>query len=136
LRQTTACSTRCSKDRWRDPGRSDIEVLLDSPSNTVLHEDGQRTLEGLIGSTAKLLETMAAHLLNLWRWRRNHPGELRQPAEQWENGPSTQSTGFSGCAPGSLTLDPGVGTMHPITARRIHAAALDDAARSQWAGFD
>jgi hypothetical protein len=128
--------TRRASHLPRDPGRSDIEVLLDSPSNTVLHEDGQRTLEGLIGSTAKFLETMAAHLLNLWRWRRNHPGELRQPAEQWKNGPSTQSTGVSGCAPGSLTLDPSVGLMHPSTARRIHAAALDDAARSQWAGFD
>jgi hypothetical protein len=101
-----------------------------------LHEDGQRTLEGLIGSTAKLLETTAAHLLTLWRWRRNHPGELHQPAEQWKNWPLTQSTGFSGYAPGSLTLNPDVGTMHPITARRIHTAALDDAARLQWAAFD
>jgi hypothetical protein len=120
----------------RDPGRSDIEVFLDFPSNTVLHEDGQRTLEDLTESTTKLLETVAAHLLDLWRWRRSHPGELRQPAEQWKNGPSTQSTGFSGYAPGSLSLDPNVGTLHPITARRIHAAALDDAARPQWPKFD
>lgn len=120
----------------RDPGRSDIEVFLDAPSNTVLHEDGLRTLEALSGSTANLLETIAVHLLDLWRWRRNHPSELRQPVEQWKNGPSTQSTGFSGYAPGSLTLDPSVGTLHPITARRIHAAALDDAARAQWAKFD
>jgi hypothetical protein len=120
----------------RDPGRSDIEVFLAMPANTVLHEDGQRTLEGLIGSTTGLLETMAAHLLDLWRWRRNHPGDLRQPAEQWKNGPSTQSTGFTGYAPGSLNLDPSIGTMHPITAKRLHAAALDDAARPQWATFD
>jgi hypothetical protein len=119
----------------RDPGRSDIEVFLAFPSNTVLHEDAQRTLEGLTSSTTQLLETVAANLLDLWRWRRNHPGELRQPAEQWKNGPSTQSTGFSGYAPGSLTLDPDVGTMHPITARRIHASALDDGARPQWAKF-
>lgn len=120
----------------RDPGRSDIEVLLDAPSNTVLHEDGQRTLEAATGSTANLLETIAVHLLDLWQWRRNHSGELRQPVEQWKKGPSTQSTGFSGYAPGSLPLDPSVGTLHPITARRIHAAALDDPARHQWAKFD
>jgi len=93
----------------RDPGRSDIEVFLDTPSNTVLHEDGQRTLEAATGSTANLLETIAVHLLDLWHWRRNHPGEVRQPAEQWKNGPSTQTTGFSGYAG---LLDPGPQCRH------------------------
>jgi hypothetical protein len=119
----------------RDPGRSDIEVFLDMPWNTVLHEEGQRTLKGLMNSTIQLLETTAMHLLDLWQWRRNHPGDLRQPADQWKNGPSTQSTGFNGYAPGSLVLEPGMGIMHPDTARRIHSAALDDQARSQWATF-
>jgi hypothetical protein len=93
-------------------------------------------LEAATSSTANLLETIAVHLRDLWQWRRNHPGELRQPAEQWRNGPSTRSTGFSGYAPGPLTLNPSVGTLHPITARRIHAAALDDSARPQWAKFE
>jgi hypothetical protein len=102
----------------------------------VLHEEGQRTLQGLINSTARLVETMATHLTDLWQWRRGHPGDLRQPAEQWKGGPSTRSTGFNGYAPGSLTLSPGLGMMHPITTRRFHAAALDDAARPQWAALD
>lgn len=119
----------------RDPGRSDVEVFLDMPWNTVLHEEGQRTLQGLMNSTTQLVQTMAPHLLNLWQWRRNHPGDLRQTAEQWKNGPSTQSTGFNGYAPGSLVLEPSMGMMHPITARRFHAAALDDQARPQWATF-
>jgi hypothetical protein len=74
--------------------------------------------------------------VNLWRWRRGQPADLRQPAEQWKDGLSTGSTGFNGYAPGSLVLAPGQGMMHPITARRFHAAALDDAARPQWAAFD
>lgn len=119
----------------RDPGRSDVEVFLGMPWNTVLHEGGQRTLQGLMNSSVQLLETMATHLLDLWRWRRDHPADLRQPAEQWKDGPSTQSTGFNGYASGSLVLEPGLGMMHPITARRFHAAALDDAARRQWATF-
>jgi hypothetical protein len=120
----------------RDPGRSDVEVFLGMPWDTVLHEEGQRTLQGVMGSTAHLVETMATHLIDLWRWRRGHPTDLRQPAEQWKDGPSTQSTGFNGYAPGSLALVPGQGMMHPVTARRFHAAALDDAARPQWAAFD
>jgi hypothetical protein len=120
----------------RDPGRSDIEVFIDTPWKMVLHEEGTRTLQGLMNSTVLLLEAAAGHLLDLWRWRRAHPGDLRQPADQWKNGPSRQSTGFNGYAPGSLPLEPSMGMMHPITARRFHAAAADDAARLQWATFD
>jgi hypothetical protein len=119
-----------------DPGRSDIEVFIDTPWNMVLHEEGTRTLQGLMNSTVLLLEAAAGHLLDLWRWRRAHPSYLRQPADQWKNGPSKQSTGFNGYAPGSLPLAPSMGIMHPITARRFHAAAVDDAARPQWATFD
>ena len=120
----------------RDPGRSDIEVFIDTPWKMVLHEEGTRTLQGLMNSTLLLLEAAAGHLLDLWRWRRAHPGDLRQPADQWKNGPSKQSTGFNGYAPGSLPLEPSMGMMHPITARRFHAAAVDDAARPQWTTFD
>ena len=120
----------------RDPGRSDIEVFIDTPWNMVLPEEGARTLQGLMNSTVLLLEAAAGHLLDLWRWRRAHPGDLRQPTDQWRNGPSKHSTGFNGYAPGSLPLEPSMGMMHPVTARRFHAAAVDDAARRQWATFD
>ncbi len=120
----------------RDPGRSDIEVFIDAPWNLVLHEEEARTLEGVKHSAMLLLETAAGHLLDLWRWRRVHPGDLRQPADQWKNGPSEQSTGFNGYAPDSLSLEPSMGMMHPTTARRFRAAAVDDAARPQWATFD
>ena len=120
----------------RDPGRSDVEVFLGTPWDTVLHEEGQQTLQGVMASTTYLVESLAVHLVDFWRWRRAHPADLRQPEEQWKDGPSTQSTGFNGYAPGSLALQSGLGMMHPITARRFHAAALDDAARPQWAAFD
>lgn len=120
----------------RDPGRSDIEVFVDTPWSMVLHEEGRQTLRGVMNSTSLLLEAGARRLLDLWRWRRAHPGDLRQPADQWKNGPSKQSTGFNGYAPGSLPLEPSMGMMHPATARRFHAAALDDASRPQWATFD
>jgi hypothetical protein len=102
----------------------------------VLREEGERTLRGLIGSTKTLLETTAMDLLDLWRWRRDHPASLRQPAAQWPNGRSTQSTGFNGYAPGTLEFAPDMVMVHPVAARRFHAAALDDPARPQWATFD
>jgi hypothetical protein len=45
----------------RDPGRSDVEVFLGMPWNTVLHEEGQRTLQGLMKSATQLIETIGHH---------------------------------------------------------------------------
>jgi hypothetical protein len=120
----------------RDPGRSDIEVFLDSPWTFVLTEGAELTLQGLIASTKALLETTAKDLLGLWRWRRDHPASLSQPVAQWPHGRSTQSTGFNGYAPGTLELAPGMAIVHSVAARRFHAAALDDPARPKWAMFD
>lgn len=80
----------------RDPGRSDVEVFLGMPWNTVLHEEGQRTLRGLMSSTTQLVETAASHLIDVWRWRKSNPADLRQPAEQWKDGPASHSTGLNG----------------------------------------
>jgi len=90
----------------RDPGRSDIEVFVDTPWNMVLHEEETRTLRGLMNSTSLLLEAGARHLLDLWRWRRTHPGDLRQPADQWNNGPSKQSTALTVTHPARCPSNP------------------------------
>jgi hypothetical protein len=78
-----------------------------------------------------LIESTAKDLLDLWHWRRGNPQSLCQPVAQWPNGRSTQSTGFSGYAPGTLELAPGMAMVHPVVARRFRAAALDDPARPQ-----
>jgi hypothetical protein len=120
----------------RDPGRSDVEVFLDTPWTLVLTEDAEQTLRGLIGSSKSFIETTATDLVSLWHWRRENPQGLRQPTAQWRDGRSTRSTGFNGYAPGTLELAPGMATVHPVVARRVHSAALDDSARPQWAAFD
>jgi hypothetical protein len=119
-----------------DPGRSDVEVFLDVPKSFVLEEEAEATFKGLWKSTVALLETAAADLLELWQWRRNNRIALRQPRAQWLHGPSIRSTGFKGYVPGSLRLGRDMGILNPVTARRLRAAALDDAARPQWSGFD
>ncbi len=120
----------------RDPSRSDIEVFIEKQWNAVLHEEGTRTLRGLMNSTSDLLEASAEHLFNLWRWRRDNPKDLPQPKRQWPKGLSRIPTNFDGYDPGSYPFDPSIGMLHPITARRFLAAAADDAARPQWATFD
>jgi hypothetical protein len=119
-----------------DPGRSDVEVFLDVPKSFVLEEEAETTFRGVMDSTVALLETAAENLLELWQWRRNNRTALRQPRAQWLQGPSTNSTGFKGYAPGSLRLRRDMGILNPVTARRLRAAALDDAARPQWSRFD
>jgi len=120
----------------RDPGRSDIEVLLDNPWTYVLTEDDEQTLRGLIKSTQVLLEATARDLIELWDWRRRNPKSLRQPQAQWREGRSTQSTGFDGYASGTLTFDPKMGISNAVVARRFRAAALVDGSRAEWANFD
>lgn len=122
----------------RDPGRSDVEVFLDpdQPGSPVLTEDAEQTLTGLLSSTVELAERTAVELLDLWKWRRDNPSELSQPTAEWPKGPSSETTGFPGYAPGSYNYAPSMMTSHPVVLRRIRAAALDDGARGQWSTFD
>ncbi len=121
----------------RDPGRSDVEVLVAAPHRLLLTEDARLTLRSLIASTKSLLETTAAGLLELWCWRRSNPSALPQLAEQWKNGPSIESTGFTGYAPDTVAVEPGSRkTAHPVTLCRFNAAAVFDPVRELWQTFD
>jgi hypothetical protein len=120
----------------RDPGRSDVDVLLEPSRTSVLAEDATQTLKGLLDSTKSLVEGTANALLEIWNWRRAHPSSLTQPVSQWPDGVSSESIGFSGYAPGSYEYNPDLGLTHPVIARRMSAAALDDKSRSQWRTFD
>jgi hypothetical protein len=120
----------------RDPGRSDVEVLRFPESAPVLTEDASQTLEGLIRSVRYTTEATAALLVELWHWRRANPSALLQPTEQWKDGLSTASTGFDGYAPGSFKYEPGMLISHPLVAKRLRSAALDDKYRPEWQAFD
>lgn len=120
----------------RDPGRSDVEVLHDPYSAPVLTEDAPKTLAGLIGSTRRLVDSVASVLDDVWQWRKANPEAIRQPVEQWPAGLSATSTGFAGYAPGTAAYSPSSWMSHPAVVRRLRTAALDDAARPAWDGFD
>lgn len=120
----------------RDPGRSDVEVLRDPYSPPVLTEDASRTLAGLIESTRVLIDSVASRLHEIWTWRKANPAVIVQPQEQWPDGLSTESTGFTGYAQGTVTYSPSSWSSHPTVVRRLRTAALDDATRLAWETFD
>src|SRR5579863_888150 len=129
----------------RNPSMSDVEEWRETPMTSirdprealVLTEDAAQTLEGLLGSTKAMISETAKLLIEIWKWRRDNPHILVQPASQWPKGAATTpSSVFRGYAPRPLDLSSSMASTHPIVRRRFLAAALDDASRSQWDTFD
>ena len=121
----------------RDPGRSDVQVLrdLDGLDGVLLTEDVGTTIDELIKSTSSLAEAVAEELYRNWTWRRKHPKSMVQPREQWQE--RGRAAGFSGYKPRefNLAFSNGLVQMHPIMAKRLRAAAVDDRNRRRWDEF-
>lgn len=134
-RGRTIIRTKTIQRLPRDPGRSEIEVLLHRANALVLTEQARDTLEGLLDTTLKLANNVVGELLVLWRTRRAKPELLAQPREQWLGGPSGDSTGFEGYKPGSYDYNPGALIAAPGLIARLRAAALSDQQRHRWERF-
>jgi len=129
----------------RNPGMSDVEVWRDTPMTSardplevlVLAEDATQTLGGLLDSMKAMISETAKLLIEVWKWRRDNPRILTQPAAQWPKGAAiAPASAFQGYAPRSRDLSSSIVSTHPIVWRRFRAASLDDASRSQWDTFD
>jgi hypothetical protein len=130
----------------RNPSMSDVEVWRATPMTSirdplealVLTEDAAQTLRGLLDSTKAMISETARLLIEVWKWRRDNPQILTQPAEQWPKGAATTpSSVFHGYAPRPIDLSSSsIAFTHPIVERRFRAASLHDASRSQWDTFD
>jgi len=120
----------------RDPGRSDVEMLLDTANPPVLTESAATTLRGVLESTLRLTGNGGALLLNLWRIRRGTPTLLLQPKEQWPHGASSATSGFRGYEPDSVPFNPNQLRVDQVFVRRTTAASLGDAKEADWAKFD
>ena len=91
----------------------------------------------LLDSTKATISETAKLLIDVWKWRRDHPQILTQPAAQWPKAVSTGPTPiFQGYAPRLRDLSSSIVSTHPSVWRRFIAASLDDASRSQWDTFD
>jgi len=120
----------------RDPGRSDVEMFLDTSRPPVLTESAAMTLLGVRESTLRLFGDGATLLRDLWRARRADPALLIQPREQWPDSSSWATTGFPGYAPDSVPYNPTQLRSDEVLLRRMSAASLGDAERGAWARFD
>jgi hypothetical protein len=120
----------------RDPGRSDVEVMLHRANALVLTEAARETLEGILRSSVRLAQEATGELLAVWRTRRDRPELLAQPAKQWPGGASSETTGFEGYRPGSREYNPGAIIAAPSWRKRITASALSDDLRDKWSAFD
>lgn len=119
-----------------DPGRSDVEVLVDAPSRLLLAESAEQTIEGLMISVGRLVDSVGQLLRGAWIHRRHSPLLAEQPREQWREGRRCQLTEFSGYQPGAFPLNAGELVVHPETSFRLKSAALVDPHRGEWARFD
>jgi len=119
----------------KDPGRSDIEVLLQGKGALVLTEEARVTLDGLLTSTYHLVQRTSAGLLDLWRTRRDTPDLIHQPRQQWPDAASTDTTHFEGYKPGSSPYAPKAIMGNPLLVTRLRGAALADQDRHRWATF-
>lgn len=109
----------------RDPARSDVEVHrgMTDPAALVLTEDARTTVDGLVGSTAALVEDVAGELLGVWGDRRGNADTMGQPECQW--GSISEATGFPGYHPDEYPLrSADVAMMNPLLARRLRAASV------------
>ena len=120
-----------------DPSRSDIEVLSsqESHGDSLLEEDSQTTIKGLLESTVCLTESTSDILLHIWNERRKNPSETVQPSSQW--GSTSQRAGFLGYRPKKYKVprDDTRLLANPVFDKRLHAASLDDESRSKWKDF-
>ncbi len=122
-----------------DPNRSDIEDFSGQGSSkdsllkrSLLEEDSQTTIKGLLESTINLVESTSESLLHIWAIRRNNPSQAAQPESQWTR--TAARTRFSGYKPKEYEI-PREGmsiVANPVLDTRLRAASLDDESRKQW----
>lgn len=120
-----------------DPNRSDVEDFSDHESldRSLLAEDSQTTINGLIKSTINLTESTSDLLFDIWNERRKSPSEVLQPGSQW--GDTPERVGFLGYKPKEYEIPRKRAHLlaHPIIGKRLRAASLDDESRGQWKTF-
>ena len=120
-----------------DPGRSEVEVLVDAPKhNFMLTEDASVTVEGVYESTVQLVELTSRALLQLWARRKATPSFIFQPRKQWQRLPATEPCGFSGYAPKTVSMGRDAMHVNPLFGRRLMAAAISDGQRGEWDSND
>jgi hypothetical protein len=103
----------------REPAISDAIAMAPGSEMPVLGEDMDRTVEGVMASAIKLCDGVAEELVRAWEQRRQRPGLVRQPPQQWPNLKPTARSTFPGYDVNAKPLRPDVMVTSPETIERL-----------------
>ncbi len=117
----------------RYPDRSEIEALVVG-KNTLLNEEADETMRGVFQSCRQLEEETCKRLGSIWDERKNEPGLIEQPIDQWKA--KIKSTNFLGYNLAREAFSFDELTINPSLAHRMLSAAVDDRQRSLWDGSE
>lgn len=123
----------------REPELTTVEVMRDAVglNDSLLREDAFVTMSGILESTKKFTEAVCAYLFSLAEKRRQTPGLLAQPPEQWRDKsvlpriPKDYFEGYMPMSVESLAQGDSLNTSGSLT-RRMAAAAIMDGRRDRW----
>jgi hypothetical protein len=103
----------------REPAVSDAIAMIPGSAMPVLGEDMDKTIEGVMGSALGLCDGVAEELVRAWKQRRQQPGLVRQPVEQWPPLRPAARSAFPGYDPNAKPLRPDVIVTSPETIERF-----------------
>lgn len=118
-----------------EPERSGLEAFLSSLFPESLHESCEETLGGLMSNANAAIVEASTALRVAWEARRQEPGLIEQPREQWPDDPPIDAgASFAGFAPKDAAHTP-VMVTSPRNAKRWAAVAADRRLKHLWRTF-
>jgi hypothetical protein len=118
-----------------EPERSGLEAFLSSLFPESLHESCEETLAGIMPNANAAIIAACTALCVAWGARRQEPGLIEQPREQWPDDPPIDAgASFAGFAPKDAAHTP-VMVINPRSAKRWAAVAADRRLKHLWRTF-
>jgi hypothetical protein len=113
--------------------RSESMARTDRLGQDVVPEHGAYTMAAILTCLIELVTDATTACINAWDTRRENPGLILQPLQQWPRLAQGRESTFGGSRPVSLPkMKRGAMAMNPTTFDRIKAARLLDPDRAPW----
>ena len=113
--------------------QSESMARTDRLGQDVAPEHGADTMTTILKCLVDVVSNTATACVAAWDTRRERPGLILQPLQQWPRLAQGRESTFGGARPVSLpTMKRGAMVINPATATRIKAAQLLDEDRAPW----
>lgn len=113
--------------------RSESMARTDRLGQDVVPEHGADTMAAILSYLIEVVSNTAFSCVGAWHARRENPGLILQPQQQWPRLAQGRESTFGGAHPVSMPrIDQGTITMGPTTFDRIRAARLLDPDKAPW----